>query len=411
MSIRPFNKKKDFPSVRRLWEEIAWIDRGDDDDAKFLEQFLSNSNNLVAELNGEAECLVSSCPGSIRHLETDVSMTVIAAVTTSLIARKQGFASRTTARAIAEGAEAGMATAVLGMFEQGYYSRLGFGNGAYAQIARFNPASLNIEKKFEPPIRLTEKDYVDMHSALTRRWRGHGSVHIQPPQHLHADFGWTDEPVGLGYRSEDGELTHFFWGENKGEYGPLRISAMAYRNREQLLELLALIKSMGNQLQLVRLTETEHMQMQDLLEEPFRAQNKSEGGKYPELIRSEAWWQLRINDLPRCIAATHLPSRPTLSFNLSVDEPIGRYLDKQQSWQGIGGDYTVHLGETSEAVSGHQAGLPLLKANTNGISRLWLGCASANRLATSGEISAKQDLLDQLDSTLKLPLPQPGWEF
>ena len=82
-----------------------------------------------------------------------------------------------------------------------------------------------------------------------------------------------------------------------------------------------------------------------------------------------------------------------------------------QAWQGIGGEYTVHLGENSEAKNGQSKGLTTLHATTNGISRLWLGSASANKLATGSEISAPQDLLDKLDATLALPLPLADWEF
>ena len=71
----------------------------------------------------------------------------------------------------------------------------------------------------------------------------------------------------------------------------------------------------------------------------------------------------------------------------------------------------VHLGEDCEAVSGHGKGLPLLQADVSGLSRLWLGCASADVIATSGEISGPQELLDALDRTLSLPLPKIGWQF
>lgn len=411
MSIRPYNPQTDFDAVRRLWEEIAWLDRDEKDQVESLKTFLDSSSSLVAELNGEAECLVATCPGTIRHLKQEVSMQVVAAVTTSLIARKQRFASRVTAKAIATGAESGMATSALGMFEQGYYTRLGFGNGSYEQIARFNPASLNVDADYSVPVRLSEDNAEEMHGALMNRWRSHGSVQVLPVGHLAAELGWTESPMGLGFRDDNGKLTHFFWGSSKEENGPLKITLMAYENREQLNELLALIKSLGNQLLLVRLTETQHLQMQDLLEQPFRSQNKTEGGNYAESIESEAWWQLRINDLQRCMSAVQLPGRPTLSLNLTIDEPITKYLGSAQSWRGIGGDYTLHLGEESEVIDGHSSGLPLLNASTSGISRLWIGAASANRLATSGEITAEQSLLDQLEETLALPTPIAGWEF
>ena len=411
MSIRPYNAEKDFDAVRRLWEEIAWIDRDDEDDAKCLEVFLNSSNNLVAELNGEAECLVSSCEGSICHLQQDVSLNIISAVTTSLIARKQGFASRATAKAIATAAENGMKTSALGMFEQGYYTRLGFGNGSYEQVAKFNPAILNIATEFGVPVRLNKDNAAEMHEAMLNRWRGHGGVQVSPVGHFEAELGWTDDPLGLGFRDQAGKLSHFIWGSNKGENGPLKITAMAYQDRQGLLELLALIKSLGNQLLSVRLREPQHVQIQDLLDEPFRSQNRSEGGKYADSIRSEAWWQLRINDLVSCIGATHLPATPTLSFNLQVDDPISSFLDENQSWRGIGGDYTVHLSEQSQATLGHSPELPLLQATCSGISRLWIGAASANKLASSGELRAEQSLLDCLEETLSLPTPRTGWDF
>ena len=167
MSIRPYRNETDFDAVRRLWEEIAWLDRDEDDHVEGLKHFLGSSENLVAEMNGEAECLVARCAGTIRHLDSDLSMCVIAAVTTSLIARKQGFASRLTAKAIAEGAEAGMATAALGMFDQGYYTRLGFGNGSYEHIVRFNPANLTIDVDCDVPVRLTNSPLTVLLSTWT----------------------------------------------------------------------------------------------------------------------------------------------------------------------------------------------------------------------------------------------------
>ena len=83
MSIRPYRNETDFDAVRRLWEEIAWLDRDEDDHVEGLKHFLGSSENLVAEMNGEAECLVARCAGTIRHLDSDLSMCVIAAVTTS----------------------------------------------------------------------------------------------------------------------------------------------------------------------------------------------------------------------------------------------------------------------------------------------------------------------------------------
>jgi predicted acetyltransferase len=78
----------------------------------------------------------------VRHLEADLPMSCVAAVTTSRVARKQGFAARLTAKAIAADAADGALVSALGMFEQGFYNRLGFGTGCYEHLVWFNPAAL-----------------------------------------------------------------------------------------------------------------------------------------------------------------------------------------------------------------------------------------------------------------------------
>ena len=411
MIFRPYEAGKDQQAIQRLWEEVHWIDRDDEADRGFLDSFLSSSRVLVAEVNGSAECLVASAPGNILHLETEQSLAIVASVATSLVARKLGLATRLTARLVAEDAQEGFITSALGMFEQGYYSRLGFGTGPYEHKNTFNPAHLIVPVKAGVPFRLTEKDFAAVHNALMKRWRSHGSVNVFPPEHAHAELGWTDNPCGFGFRDASGELTHFIWGEMKDEYGPYLINALAYRNQEQLLELLALIKSLGDQIYTAKLLEPVHIQLQDLISEPFKGQNTTRGGKYAIVNRAEAFWQLRINDLPGCLANTHLPDRPTLSFNLSLTDPIKAYLDSEQPWQGIAGEYTVHLGPDCQAQIGHSKGLANLQASVGGFSRLWLGCASATAIAMAGEINATQELLDTLEKTLSLPLPRTGWEF
>jgi len=224
-------------------------------------------------------------------------------------------------------------------------------------------------------------------------------------------LAWTENPFGLGYRNGNGELTHFFWGKAKKESGPFVISAIAYQNRRQLLELLALLIDIGDQAVSVRLTEPFHIQLQDFLKTPNRRTQTTVGSQLGTRNVASAFWQLRINDIQKCLAKSHLPGRTKLSFNLSLTDPITKYLDINQLWQGAGGDFTVHLGEDCEAIKGHKAGLPILEAGVPGFSRLWLGSASANALALNGEIKAADDLLNQLEQTLSLPLPKLGWEF
>jgi len=411
MQIRPLDPHKDLNAIRRIWEEIGWIDRDEDDDAKYLEIFLLASKVLVADIQNSAECMVATTPGSMRHLNSVLSLDIIAGVTTSLIARKKGLASRMTATLVAEAAISGAELSALGMFEQGYYSRLGFGTGPYEHRVQFDPAQLSVTNKARPPQRLQPDDYRDIHFAMSNRWHTHGSVNVFSAEHAHAEMGWTEDAFGLGYRNEQGELTHFIWGENKGEHGPLTINALAYQNAEQLLELLAMLKGLGDQIYSVSILEPSHIQMQDLINSPFRRQTITEGGEHEEGNSAEAFWQVRINDLSAVLEKTHLPGRAPLSFNLELTDPISEFLNDESGWRGIGGDYVITLGENCKATLGQQSGLPLLKASAAGFSRLWLGCASATAIHLAGEIEGDQDLLDAIQRSLSLPLPKTGWEF
>jgi len=409
MTIRKYNHQKDQKSAHRIWRETGWVD--DEEDCRYLDIHLSNANALVAELNGTAECLVTSVAGNIKHLQSDISLAAVTAVTTSHVARQQHLASRTTAALIADDAQAGLEASALGMFEQGYYDRLGFGSGPYEHIWTIDPSQLLVEKKPAIPLRLGLDDYQDIYYAMVKRWRNHGSVVLQSAASVRAEMGWTENPFGLGYRNDKNELTHFIWGKAKGENGPYKITAMAYRNKEQLLELLALIKGLGDQVHSIRIIEPAHLQLQDLLHKPFHAMHITQRSDHEVTNKAEAFWQLRINDVQACLQKTHLPGRQTLSFNLRLTDPITHYLDKQQPWQGAGGDYTIHLGSDCAAELGHQASLPMLDAAVPGFSRLWMGCTSATALSISGAIDAPWELINQLDESLSLPLPKVGWEF
>jgi predicted acetyltransferase len=141
---RPYDAERDLEAVTRIWREIAWID-SEDEAAKALETFMAAGNVNVGTIDGEAECSVHWTPGTMHHLVEPVPLCAITAVTTSRIGRKKGFASTLTAMALAEGADSGAAVAALGMFEQGFYNRLGFATGAYDHMYRLDPRALRIE--------------------------------------------------------------------------------------------------------------------------------------------------------------------------------------------------------------------------------------------------------------------------
>ncbi|MEL6253944.1 MAG: GNAT family N-acetyltransferase [Bacteroidota bacterium] len=155
MKIRAYNKETDQKAVHRIWREVHWIN---DKQEKLMDHFLEGCRALVGELEGEAESLVVSTEGTFQYLDQELKLSAITGVTTSRVARKQGFAGKMTAELIAADVQAGADIAALGMFEQGYYNKLGFGTGPYENIISFDPADLQIKTKFRVPKRLTNED-------------------------------------------------------------------------------------------------------------------------------------------------------------------------------------------------------------------------------------------------------------
>ena len=410
--IRPYDSERDEKAVIRIWEETRWIDRDDEDDASHLRGMLDNSRVLVGELDGAAECVTISSPASIRYLNEDIPLGIVAAVTTSPRGRRTGLASRATAELVRQDAEAGMMVSALGMFEQGFYSRLGFGNGPSELRWSLDPSNLNVEARAETPVRITAGDSEDVYLAMSKRSLRHGGVRILNPAHVRADMGWTEHPLGLGYRDAKGELTHFVWGEMKDENGPFVLIAIAWREPQQLQELLALLKGLGDQAHLVKMIEPAGLQLQDFIARPLRESKSPKEGEWRKGAEAEAWWQARINDLAGCLQRTSLAqSGAALAFNLHLDDPIGKFLPAAGGWNGTGGDYIVQLGAASSAEPGSRQGLPSLHADVGGFTRLWLGCAEASAIAAAGQIEASRQLLDDLEATLRLPIPRTGCEF
>ncbi len=409
MQYRLYDPQKDQPAVRRIWRETGWIE--DEQEERAQEIVLRSGRTLVADIDDEAECLVHSTPGAMRYLEIDVPFAAVMAVTTSRVARKLGLAGRLTAQSIALDAADGTAVSALGIFEQGYYNRLGYGNGSYEHWVRFDPAQLDLAVHARPPKRLTVTHAPQIHHALLNRPRGHGAVNIYPLLYTEADLSFHSKDFGLGYfDGEGGTLSHFIWANARGQNGPYRIIYMAYKNREQFLELMALLKSMGDQVRVVHMREPADIQLQDLMRHPFRQRRVTEKGEYATGASANAYWQVRICNLETCLAATHLPGGP-LRFNLSLSDPITRYLEADAPWQGIAGEYVITFGPESEVRAGTDARLPTLAASVGAFSRLWLGVRPATGLAVTDDLRGPQPLLAALDETLRLPVPHLDYDL
>lgn len=408
ISLRPYDAKCDRPSTRRIWRETGWITK---DEEEGMSRYVEAARAVVAEVDGEAECLVCTAPGEMRYGTEDLPFTGVTGVTTSRIARKQGLAGRLLASALAQDARDGALVAGLGMFEQGYYNHLGFGTLGYEHIFGFDPAHLSVPTAHRIPKRLTPDHYEKMHAARLRRRRGHGGLNLFHSEITRSDMDDRDDKFGVGYFDSEGNITHALWVRPKNvESGPYRIMWMVWNTREEFLELMSVVKSWGDQVHLVRMAEPPLVQIQDLIRQPIKHRAVTDKGKFRGECHAIAYFQARILDVPGCLGRTRIDGH-TVRFNLRLTDPIERFLDSNEDWRGTAGEYVVTLGLVSSAKRGEDLALPTLAASVNAFTRLWLGIRPATGLAITDDLTGTESLLQDLDSLVRLPSPAFDWDF
>lgn len=408
--LRPYNAETDKEATHRIWKEVGWIEDGKEE---AMDRYVAAGRALVAELNGAAECLVLTTPGAIRYLDEDLPLSAVTGVTTSYVARKKGFAGRLLARALAEDAAEGALVAGLGAFEQGYYNRLGFGTGPYIHEIAFDPAHLKFDIRPRTPVRLTVDDVEAVHACRLARFRAHGAMNVFTPEVTRAEMVEHDKAFGLGYRDPaSGAVTHHMWMQvnEDRESGPYKVTWIAWRTSEELLELLALLRDLGDQIHLVEMAEPAGIQLQDLLREPFKHRRVTEASDFEARMHSIAYQQARILNLEGCLARTHLRG-DSVRFNLKLSDPVGEFLASEPVCLPISGDYVVTLGPESCASLGSNSDVPTLTASVGAFTRMWLGVRPATGLAVTDDLAGPADLLARLDWLLRLPPPLPDWDF
>ena len=408
MNYRNFDLKKDKDSVFRILNECGWVHDKKKD--KYLNEFLPKANTLVHEIDDEAEIMVNSSVGSIRYLEESLTFSAITGVVASLKVRKQGLSGKLTAIRMALDAEKGAEVSGLCIFDQGYYNKLGYANGCYDRIVGFTPSFLNIDRKPKIPVRLLDKDYKKIHKSRVGRMPYHGAVTL-PEYTTKAEMGQQDRHVGFGYFDNKGNLTHHIWLYGKGkERGPIWVSWMSYQNLDQLMDLLALLKSFEEQFIMIRLVEPPFIHFQDFMNKPFLVKDVTRKSDHFNVIQASSYWQIRILDLIKCMGKTHLNCED-ISFNLQLSDPVEKYLPKTMAWKGIAGDYIVTLGKNSSAKKGKNENLPTMITSVEGFTRLWYGYVSASSLVYSNGLKAPDELLKKLDKAIVLPEAHIDWGF
>ena len=410
--MRPFDYARDLDAIKRIWKEVGWVES--DGEVAQLDTFFKVGHTWVGTIDDVAECSVHTVPGELYLGAQAVPLCCVTAVTTSRVARGRAFAQRLTARQLAQGAARGAQVASLGIFDQGFYDKLGFGSASYDHRFTFDPSNLKVSHKVRTPVRLTVDDAQDMHAAMCARNKVHGSVILEPPELVQSEFGFNEGCFALGYRDEAGVLTHFVLLKPKGERGPFRVLLIGYQNSDQLLELLSLLKSLADQVYSVILIEPPEVQMQDLLERPFRNMTLTHKSEHQAEHESFAWWQFRILDVPGCVQA--LPaSQGSTRLQLDISDPLDSLLPAEDSWRGVGGQYVLELGSTNQATpltSPLDESQPILRCSVNAFSRWLWGVQPASGLAISDDFELRGPLeYSSLDRHILHRDPRTGWDF
>jgi predicted acetyltransferase len=409
MCFRRYDPALDREAAIRIWRETGWA-RGDQEHA--IDHVIAAGAARVAVVDGQAECVVTTARGTVRHGERDLPMACVTGAATSRVARRWGLARRLTAAAAAEEAASGALVAALGTFEQGFYDRLGFGTGGYEHFVSFDPARLRAGVRPRRPVRIGPDRFREVHENRLGRCRGHGSCTLDSPEFTRFEMLRSRNGFGLGYSDGGQAISHHVWcfAKEDVERGPYRVRWMAWRTPQQFAELLGVIRSLGDQVATVSMREPPGIQLQDLIDRPMSAQVASRGGEHEQGIRSLAYWQMRICDLAGCLERTALPGGEVV-FNLKLTDPVQEYLPPETPWRGVAGEYVVTLGPESRSEPGRSGRLGTLEASVNAFTRLWMGVRPASGLAHTDTLCGPPGLLEALDRLIRLPPPRPDWDF
>jgi len=396
----------------RIWREIGWME-DKKPHREGLDLYLDTCRTRVCDVHGEAEIAVSMLPGTMQVLEHELPLAIVAGVYTGRAGRQQGQATKLTAQCVAQDAAGGAAVATLGIFDTGFYDRLGFGSAPGMRVVTIDPRALKVPRAARPPLRFGIEDAEALHACRLSRRSVHGQVQIMDWRNTAYELKSSEETFILGYRDgPGGTISHFaaINPEGKGEHGPYWVWKMAWSTREQFHELLGVFKSLGDQVHGFRMEDPPGISMQDLVDRPLAWHRTTRDSAFGKRTLALATSQNRICDLPRCIEAISLPGA-ALAFNLRLSDPIENYLPEDAPWRGVGGDWVVRVDASSIAERGHEKSLPILEASVNAFTRLWLGGQQASGLAISTDLSGPTELIEALDRRYVLPTPCIDWAY
>jgi len=393
-----------------VWHDCGWSDKVDA--CELLDTFFDLGPTWVGIRDEAVQSVVHTAAATLRYQQSDIRLQAVTGVTTSLQARRGGVAAKTLAHAMAAGAANGAVVSALGIFDQGFYDRLGYGSLDIMRLIRFDPKDIRVDTTARSPLRFTEKDVDEIHAARSRRWLRHGGVNFDSAKRTLADMQECTNGIGFGYRDHpDGGISHMIWFSRKdAENGPFRVIFTVWETREQLRELMAFLHSLADQVHLVVMEEPPGIALQDFIHRPLRSRAITQKSKYETGITAMTYQQARIVNLQAAIEALSVHGA-SIDFNLIIKDPVTRFLPQDAPWSGCGGNYTIHIGETSTLKTGHTDGLETLSADIGAFSRLWLGSSTATALAVTSDFDGPEALLSALDACICLPVPRFDWNF
>jgi len=401
----------DIEGMLPLWRDAGWDQDGENAEGEARRHLTDATSYVAVDSAGICSAAVAM-EGTFQCLDTALPLSAVTAVLTASYARKKGHAARLLARLLAAERERGAVVAALGVFDQGYYNRTGFGNAARDNVIVINPAALRTpaaarDALNDPDVRivpLSLRDSDALYAADLRRYKHHGSCTITKAGYIAGALERIGKKMlGLGIMYKGALVAHFV--AQRVSEDKLDILWLIADTLPHYIQLFELIHRLSDQLEQVKMIVPPDIEIYDLIHRPLQSGVIFHGHSFDDLY----FWQLRILDLPRAIASISLPRAHPVRFALTIHDPIARYLATE--WQGLAGEYTVTLGEHSECRIGAEHALPRLEATINAFSRFWVGAASLRALSISDHFRADARLIDELTRAYVPPPPIRDCDF
>ena len=400
----------DYAQVAALHKDAGWnleLD-GFDEGLRF---HVPDCTVRVAADDERVHSAVLGAEGQFRYLDRTLRLSAITGVLTASWARRRGYAGRLLAELLEEEQQRGAVVASLGVFDQGFYNRYGFGNMGRDPVLVLNPSAIRVPRKVSGAlgaagtriVPISHRDDDEVYAAHIRRYTGHGACTIVKRGFIQGFLRYAGEQsFGLGIAVGDRLVAHFFGRRVSEEH--VDLFWLCADTQEYYIQLLALLRTLSDQLTQVKIVMPPDVMVYDFLERPLQW-----GVVHRHSFDDLLFWQLRVLDVVRAVEAVSIPLASPLRFVAEISDPIVAH--SPSGWRGCAGEYTMSIGLESRCVRGAEVGLSRVRMSIGAFSRFWSGAASARALACSDEFAAEDALLERLTREYCVPRPRRDCDF